>query len=411
MSQVVEGQEDIPSIGGERRKGLVIAGVILAILGAIVSIYSIQHHLNVRAFGQTDAFCNINQSFSCDDIARSAYSELFGIPLGVFGLAYFLSSIVLLMVGLKSSRKGADAHLQVYALMVGVGVLVSVLLAGISVFQIGSGCLTCIMVYVLCLMQALALWLYRRALRGPWLLGGLVNAGITAAMATVLTTVVYSSLISPPPKQNEIASDTSDPAANQALNYANKLYDVPVAKSAYSGFGEDYRKGGDQAKVVLVEFADFECPACARFGLILSTLAKEFGDQVLVVFKNFPLDKACNSSMTNQLHENACLLAVAARCAGQYGKFWEFHDMAFARQKQGNAETVKTWLLGLGIGKSEVDACLESPSKFEKIKADVDLGLSVEVDGTPSLYINGKKYIGDKDFAALRAEVARLLAE
>jgi protein-disulfide isomerase len=104
-------------------------------------------------------------------------------------------------------------------------------------------------------------------------------------------------------------------------------------------------------------------------------------------------------------------LAVAARCAGQYGKFWEFHDLAFARQKQGNPETVRTWLLGLGIAKPEVDACLESPSKYEKIKADVDLGLTVEVDGTPSLYINGKKYIGDKDFAALRAEVARLLAQ
>lgn len=386
------------------RRGLVIAGMILAIIGAVISIYSIQHHRELQATGQTDAFCNINQTFSCDTVAKSQYAELWGTPLGVYGLGYFLALIILLGIGLKG-KKGADASLQMYGIMVVIGVLVSVILGGISTFQIGSACLTCIMIYVVTILQAVILWFYRRELRSNWELAALANAAVTALLVVAAIHIGYRNLLSSAPKELQ------DQTNNSSLSYTPKTYEIPVAKSAYSGFGEDYRKGGDQASVVLVEFADFQCPSCARFAATLSSLHEEFGDRLLIVFKNFPLDKTCNQSLNNQIHENACAMAVGARCAGQFGKFWPFHDQLYTKQKEANEAEVKKMLVASGIPTGDVDSCFSSPSKYEKIKADVDLGLSLDVDGTPSVYINGRKYIGTKDFGPMKAEIERLLAQ
>src|SRR5690606_25971169 len=124
----------------------------------------------------------------------------------------------------------------------------------------------------------------------------------------------------------------------EALIYGKTTHEIPINTSPYSGFGEDFRKGGDQAAVVLTEFADFQCPACASFAPTLETLHKDFGDRILIVYKNYPLDTTCNPQLSNQIHEFACDMAVAARCAGQYEKFWQFHDLAFARQSSVSSE-------------------------------------------------------------------------
>ncbi len=390
--------------GSSGRQAFVIAGLVLAFIGSIISVYSIQHHRELQATGQTNAFCNINQTISCDEVARSPFAELWGAPLGVYGLGYFLALIVLLGVGLRP-KKGADASLQMYALMVAIGVVVSVALGGISTFKIGAVCLTCIMVYVVTLIQAIVLWVYRRELSSDWQISGLANAAFTALLVVVVINVGYKNLLSSTPKDLPASKD------DQALSYTSKSYEIPIAKSAYSGFGEDYRKGGDNAAVVLVEFGDFQCPSCAGFSKVLNSLHEEFGDRALMVFKNFPLDKACNPSMNNQLHENACAMAVGARCAGQFGKFWPFHDELYAKQKDANEASVKKMLIATGIAAADVDSCFSSPSKYEKIKADVELGLTLDVDGTPAVYINGRKYVGNKDFAGLKAEIDRLLAQ
>ena len=75
----------------DRRNKWIIIAILLAVIGLGTSVYSTMHHIEVKASGQTDAACNINDTFSCDAVALSKYSELFGIPLGVFGFGYFLA--------------------------------------------------------------------------------------------------------------------------------------------------------------------------------------------------------------------------------------------------------------------------------------------------------------------------------
>ena len=125
--------------------------------------------------------------------------------------------------------------------------------------------------------------------------------------------------------------------ATPLSNLLPNAIDLPLALSPYSGAGEDYRKGSDEAAVTIVEFADFQCPGCRQMSNNLEILADEFGDDVRLVFRNYPLDKSCNSGMGRQLHDYACEAAVLGRCAGQYGRFWPFHDLVFANQSSINS--------------------------------------------------------------------------
>ena len=176
--------------------------------------------------------------------------------------------------------------------------------------------------------------------------------------------------------------------------------------------GEDYRKGNDNAKVVIQEFADFQCPACARVASIVNQISKEYQDSILVVFRNYPLDKACNSSITRELHQYACKAAVMARCAGTIGQFWQYHDKVFEQQDQMQSDTfLKKLGTSVGLSDDQINNCWSSKDILAKIKSDVTLANKIEVNSTPTLFINGKQYLGSKGVDSLRAEINKLLAQ
>ncbi len=191
--------------------------------------------------------------------------------------------------------------------------------------------------------------------------------------------------------------------------FSDKVQDIPISKSAYAGLGEDFRKGSDDAKVVVVEFSDLQCPACSYNARVMKRLADEFGGKILVVYRNYPLDSSCNSSVASQMHPEACRLAVLARCAGQYGKFWPYHDLVFERSRDISKENTSKWALEVGLTSSQIEACLSNESLLEKIKDDVTLGNKIGVDGTPTIFINGRKYLGPRNFEVLQDEITNLL--
>jgi protein-disulfide isomerase/uncharacterized membrane protein len=393
--------------GNDRGKPTwLIAGLIIAVIGIALSIYSTRHHLAVKATGKTDAVCNINEQFSCDDVALSKFSEIGGIPLGVFGLGYFVASGVLLLIGLRGG-KPAREHMQGYVAMVLIGVLTSVGLAIISTTQIGAFCVTCIGVYVLTGLQAATLVVWRKDLPGGFTPKNVVSGGTTAVIAVAAVILFFNfakSSLAPAPQSGNTPKDLE----NMPTLAAN-AQEVPVSKSAYSGLGEDYRKGGDNAKVVINEFADFQCPACARISETLSSLHKEYGDRVLIVFRNYPLDSSCNSAVQARIHESACGAAVMARCAGQYGKFWAFHDMAFGLQKEMSAQSLRQWGAQVGLTNEQMDQCMASKDIMEKVKSDIALGNQLGVDSTPTLFINGRKVLGGRGVSELKNEIDQLL--
>lgn len=144
-------------------------------------------------------------------------------------------------------------------------------------------------------------------------------------------------------------------------------------------------QGPNDVKVVLTEFADFQCPACAATVPILAELEKEFAGQYKLVFKHFPLVDA---------HKNAMAAALSAEAANAQGKFWPMYDLLYARQNQWNnlADPTDKFIsyakeLGLDVGKFESDL---RGKKFEDaIKKDQTFGEKLNVPGTPTFFING----------------------
>jgi len=400
-----------------RRQKWLLIGMLLALIGLGISAYSTVHHLEVMAKGATDAGCNINDTINCDTVARSEYSEVMGIPLGVWGGAYFAALLVLLGI-VAFTGKGKEENTQAYAAMVGIGVIVSVVLGGISALKLGSACLTCIGIYVVTLIQAGVLVVYRNEIAGQFHFGRVIAGGTTATIVVAVTVLGFSLLVPRAEKAgdstktaaiNSVDSATTGPrSGNQFPNLSPTTNEIPVTKSAFGGLGEDYRYGNDNAKVTVVEFADFQCPACARMGMVLGSLKATMGDRVLFVFRNYPLDSKCNSGGGG--HEHSCEIATMARCAGQYGKFWEYHDLAFQNQRSAGAGVAAQWGARVGLTPDQIATCQKSPDILAKIKDDASVGNSAGVNSTPTLFINGRRYVGTPSADAIRVEIETVLA-
>ncbi len=376
---------------------------VLALVGVSLSLYATLHHIEVHAAGHTDAACNISAKFSCDEVALSPYSEIAGVPLGVLGLGYFAALLTLLGIG-RSAAKSAKEHLMAYTVLVGLGVLTSLALGGIAVLKLGTYCVVCIGIYAVTLLQAVNL-IKARQVAVPKNIGfkGLTNGLTTSAIAVALAVGLFN-LLKPtrlPEKldlpQTAVTTTNSAPAP--------KVHDIPLSKSAYSGLGEDFRKGGDQAKVVVIEFADFQCPACGLLARNVKQLHEEFGDKVLFVFRNYPLDNSCNNSIPNRMHEFSCKAAVLARCAGAYGKFWQYHDRLFEGQQAIDDGKLKEWAQALGLSAEQIQTCLTSKDILAKVKDDIDIGNKLGIDSTPTVFINGVRLITGHGLDDLRNQI------
>jgi protein-disulfide isomerase/uncharacterized membrane protein len=395
--------QDMSRDGSENKSQWILISLVIALIGIGLSIYSTMHHLEVKATGKTDAACNINDKFSCDEVALSQYSEISGVPLGILGLGYFVAGAVLLLVGLRGGKSGKE-HLQGYAVMTIIGVLTSVVLGSLSA-TMGAYCLTCMGVYALTAMQAGTLAFWRKDLPSGFNFKNVLSGGTTAVISVAAIVLIFNfskSYLTPS------AADIAKTAADLPV-LAPTAEDIPIAKSAYSGLGEDYRKGNDNAKVVITEFADMQCPACARISETLGAISREYGDRVLIVFRNYPLDSSCNTSVQARIHEHACNAAILARCAGQYGKFWQYHDIAFQRQSSMSASSLRQWGTEVGLTEEQMTTCLASKDMKDKLAEDIALGNKLGVESTPTLFINGRKLLGGRSISDLKIEIDQLL--
>ena len=160
----------------------------------------------------------------------------------------------------------------------------------------------------------------------------------------------------------------------------------------------DWVKGAPlkDAKVTLIEYSDFQCPACAVYYPMVKQLGQEFKN-VSIVYRHFPLSQ----------HANARVAAQASEAAGQQGKFWEMHDMLFDNQNSwaGSTSAEQTFTayaqtLGLEMEKFKTD--YNSSETKTKIQADYQSGVS-EIDGTPTFFLNNKKIKNPQSYADFRS--------
>jgi len=160
----------------------------------------------------------------------------------------------------------------------------------------------------------------------------------------------------------------------------------------------DHVKGNPEAKVVIIEYSDFQCPACRSYYPITKQLMAEFGDQIAFVYRHFPL---------TSIHMNSEFAARAAEAAGKQGKFWEMHDLLFEKQdewsKTTNVEPIfenYATLLGISIEQFKTDWKSKEVKDF--VKAQRAHALKSGLQGTPTFFVNGEKIKNPTSIDAFR---------
>ena len=142
---------------------------------------------------------------------------------------------------------------------------------------------------------------------------------------------------------------------------------------------DDPSRGAASAPVTIVEFTDFQCPACAAMHPVLEEVLKSYGDKVRFVVRDFPLSQ----------HENARKAAEAANAANAQGKFFEYITLLFQRQKALDTPSLKKYASELGLDRARFDAALDRGAYAAEVQRDVEDGELYGVGSTPTIFING----------------------
>lgn len=157
-------------------------------------------------------------------------------------------------------------------------------------------------------------------------------------------------------------------------------------KSSYRSPAQErpYR-GVASSTVTVVEFSDFQCPACQAAQATVSDVLAQYGGSIRFEYRHFPL---------TSIHRYAFRAAVASECAADQGKFWEYHDRLFREQPNFAEKDLVAYAQELGLDVEPFRACLKSDDPAQRVKDDVAEAARRKLQGTPTFFINGQQ-VGD----------------
>ena len=173
---------------------------------------------------------------------------------------------------------------------------------------------------------------------------------------------------------------------------------APESPSFAIATDDQPEKGSPKAVVTIVEFTDFECPSCARQHPVLERIVSEFKDHVRLVVRDFPLSQ----------HANARKAAEAAEAAREQGKYWEYASVLFRNQSALGIDKLKQYASEVGLDRTRFDGSLDSGKFAEKVQRDLLDGRKLGINGTPTLYINGKR-VSDNSYETVKSAIESVL--
>ncbi|MFT4039541.1 MAG: thioredoxin domain-containing protein [Thermomicrobiales bacterium] len=175
------------------------------------------------------------------------------------------------------------------------------------------------------------------------------------------------------------------------MSYEPPTLAVPVS-------AQDWSSGPADAPVTLVEYGDFECPHCGAMEPVVHAVRQHFGDSLRFVFRHFPLSSS---------HPHAEIAAEAAEAAGAQGAFWPMQDTLLANQQHLTPHDLAQYAGRLGLDVTTFTKALEDHTYQKQVEEDFLGGVRSGVGGTPTFYINGARYDGDYDEAALEKAIQK----
>ena len=159
---------------------------------------------------------------------------------------------------------------------------------------------------------------------------------------------------------------------------------------------DDPAQGSERAAITIVEFSDFQCPFCAQAAPTLARIRAVYGDKVRFVWKDFPL---------TAIHPEAFKAAEAGRCAGEQGKFWNYHDHLFANREALQIGDLKKYAADLKLDVAKFNACLDSSKYGDRVRQGMSEGTTIGVNSTPATFVNGRLVSGAQPYANFAAVI------
>jgi protein-disulfide isomerase len=160
-------------------------------------------------------------------------------------------------------------------------------------------------------------------------------------------------------------------------------------------------RGNPDAAITIVEFSDFQCPYCERAYAMVKDLLRKYEGKVKLAYRDLPLV---------EIRSDIQGTAEAARCAGEQGQFWAYHDVLFENQDEYGEEAFRQFAAGLGLNVDQFAACMEIGKFKPLIEADFKEGIRLGATGTPAFFINGIPLIGARPQAEFEELIGTLLA-
>jgi uncharacterized membrane protein/protein-disulfide isomerase len=377
-------------------RGWLIGFAALGLVASGVSTWV--HYKLLREAGFT-SFCDISSTVSCTDAYLSQYGSLFGVPVSLLGLLWFIVASALAWVafrGRDEARKTAPGYLFVLST---IGLAMVLYLGYASLFILHTICPFCITTYVAVIglfivsgsvmdypMSSIPRYVardIRQLAKSP-----LALAIVLVFVAGAATAIAFF----PRDRAHEAASEQSQAAtsagqsAPQQTEFERMYFSQPIADPGVPMEG---------AKVLIVKFNDFMCPACGEsyreYKPIFAKYDADYPGAVRIVVKDYPLDPKCNFNTPTGPHPAACEAAVAVRLAAKRNKTVEMEEWLYAHQNGLTAQAVKDALQEIA-GVTDFDA--QYPSLIQHVKEDIAAGGALGIRSTPTFFINGRMIKG-----------------
>ena len=356
---------------------------ILIFVGLGDSIYlSISHY---RAYTDIEykSFCALSKSFNCDTVSQSPYSIFWGMPVPVWGVIGY--AFLCLLLPFTVSRDAAKKRIWPLIFWISlIFVIISVALAFISTYYVGSYCIMCIISYGINLFLLLYSWIINKRFSTSGLVKGLKEDFFFLCQKKWQSLLLIASFL----------------VGISILNFILPAYwnlkPAAIIATLPSGITSDGHPwiGAEKPQIEITEFTDYQCFQCKKMHYFLRNLIAENPDKIRLIHRNFPMDNKLNPIVKEPFHVGSAAMALMAIATIPKERFWQINDELYQTDLKKGELDVREIAEKAGIDYHVLTRGMTNKRYIKILIEDIRQGLKLGVNGTPAFFIEGKLYLG-----------------
>ncbi|WP_415063717.1 DsbA family protein [Bdellovibrio sp.] len=383
--------------------------LLLAFIATLIAVgvhgYLTQHYYGLK-FGTAggESVCNINELMNCDAVTASKFSAFLGVPVAMWGL---VTNIILLyfLAVTRFNLVQDKAKTSRYALLLSGVTVIASLVMGLISTTMSNLCLFCISAYVLSFIGLFGTWKGAEDVSTTNLLEDIKDVFTSEKwVGGFLLAIPALSFLGNIMYLESHGFSEIEKIAKEKVAY----WQVAPQQNFDLTTGLSSQKSSGEPTMTIVEFADFRCSHCKHAAPSLHAFIKSHPD-VKLIYKPFPLDGTCNEAIRGGGDGISCGLAFAVMCAEKINqKGWAAHDYIFDNQEdiiraQNLDKNLQDLAGAVGVSNEDLLACVKDPATQDLVRKMAKEGESAQIQGTPTIFVNGKLLSGGQLIPVLDA--------